>query len=133
MESLVFSLDNQLFALNIHRIERVVLSAQLIQIPHSQKNVVGAVNIEGDIIPVFSARGLIGISEKDLELSDRFLICHFDKKKAALWVDGINEIISFPEENLTASQIARIGNQDLYAIKHLDEVIFIYDWNQLWT
>ena len=51
---IIFLINNQRFALNLSKVERVVSIVKIIKLPKSPVFVLGAINFHGDFLPVIS-------------------------------------------------------------------------------
>jgi purine-binding chemotaxis protein CheW len=70
----VFGLDRGRYALPLRAVDRVVRAAYVTPLPHAPSVVLGALDIEGRVLPVFSLRRRFGLPEREIRLEDQFLI-----------------------------------------------------------
>lgn len=96
-EILVFKLNDQLFAINLSYVERVIWAVEITPIPNAPPQVAGAINLYGKVIQVINLRKALSFQEREIELSDQMVICNFANQTLALWVDSV-EGISFYDE-----------------------------------
>jgi purine-binding chemotaxis protein CheW len=101
---IVFSIDEQRFALPISVVKRVVSAVEMTVIPGSPAIFLGVVNMEGRIIPVVHIRKRFNLPKRELELSDRFIIAHTSTQTFAFIVDMINGVFKFPEHQLITGE-----------------------------
>jgi purine-binding chemotaxis protein CheW len=132
MHFITFTLDGQFFAIELIKVERIALSASLIPVPYTSKSIRGAINIHGTVIPVINLRSVLGFQEREMELSDQFLVCLMEDLKVALWVDSVHEIVDYqpkellaPEKTLSFSYVKNVVND----AKH--GTILICEWEKL--
>lgn len=129
MQFLIFTVDTRTFALEISFIERVVWSAAMIPVPKEDaRKKCGMINIFGNIMPVVSMRDFLLLPEKSMELTDQFIVCHYQGELVAVWVDRVLEVREYASENLMP--IENIFPNNLCAgkaIKEKDNIIFV--WN----
>jgi purine-binding chemotaxis protein CheW len=83
-----FALDDQRFALPLDSVLRVVHAAEITPLPLAPFAVAGALDVAGSILPVFDVRRRLGLPERDLRLSDQFLIARTPRRTVALIVDA---------------------------------------------
>lgn len=128
---IIFTIEGQDFAFELPFIERIVWAVEVSPFPHSPPNVLGIINLQGHIIPVINLRKIFGISERELELEDQFIICKTQSHKVALWVDHVKGIFSNIQEE-TQTQDSSINQKAIkYIIKHENKMIMVFDLTKL--
>lgn len=73
-QSVVFSLDTRLYAISLSAVRRVVQAVELTPLPNAPPIVKGVINLGGLIIPVVNIRRRFRLPERELELSDQFIV-----------------------------------------------------------
>ena len=101
---IVFSIDEQRFALPISVVKRVVRAVEITVVPESPEIFLGVVNMEGDVIPVVHIRKRFDLPKRELELSDRFIIAYTSTQTFAFVVDTINGVFKFSEHQLITGE-----------------------------
>jgi purine-binding chemotaxis protein CheW len=103
----VFALDSGRYALPLTVVERIVRAAQVTPIPQAPPVVIGAIDIEGSVLPVFSLRRRFGLPERPLGIGDQFLIARTAQRRVALVIDAAQEVIEHPPAAIVdASRLA---------------------------
>jgi purine-binding chemotaxis protein CheW len=92
-----FIIDNQQFAFNLTSIERVISAVEITPLPNMTHHIMGLINMHGQMISVFNLRVILGLSNRDIDPEDQFMICKTRDKTVALWVDNVQEIIFFED------------------------------------
>lgn len=101
MEKLVvFYIDEQQFALNIERVERIISIVEILQLPKAPDYIAGTINYYGEHLPVINMRKLFLLPLRKIELTDQIIIVKTDRMKIALWVDRTNEIVTLNNEQI---------------------------------
>ena len=133
MQFITFSVDNRHFAVDLASVERVVLAVALIPLPHAPKNIGGAIDVHGEIVPVIALRRVLSVTDRDLELTDQFIICQINETKAALWVDSVDDVAEYqakdmipPEKGMLAGEYVR------WVIKDKDKTMLVCDWDKMY-
>jgi purine-binding chemotaxis protein CheW len=133
MQFLIFHADTRTFALELSFIERVVWSAAMIPIPKEDaKKRCGMINIYGEIMPVVSMRDLLQLPEREMELTDQFIVCHHQEERLAVWVDRVLEVREYapadlmPAENMFPSSLCVHK-----VIKEKEDIVFVWDVQEL--
>lgn len=127
-QHVVFSLDGQLFALRLAAVERIIRAVEVTPLPRAPEIVLGVINLQGRILPVFNVRGRFRLSEREIELSDHLIIARARARKVALVVDevrGVHE--GLDEETVAAAEILP-GLEQVAGVAKLDgDIILLHD------
>jgi purine-binding chemotaxis protein CheW len=137
----VFSLDEQLFALRLSAVERVVLAVEVTALPHAPEIVLGVINVRGQITPVFDLRKRFRLPAREIDLSDQFIIARTRRRQVALVVDGVRDVgESLAQQTVAADEIlpglglvegvAKLGG-DLIFIHNLDKFLSLEEEREL--
>ena len=70
----VFSLDDQQYALLLPVVERVINAVAVTPLPEAPDIVLGVINIYGEIIPVMNIRKRFGLPEREIDIKDQLII-----------------------------------------------------------
>jgi purine-binding chemotaxis protein CheW len=102
----VFTLDEQMFALHISAVERVIRVVEITPLPEAPEIVIGIINMQGNIIPVFDARKRFRLPDRKMRLADQFIIAHTSRYTVALLVDSVAGIFEqTPQETIDAVEV----------------------------
>ena len=89
----VFRLDTSHYALPLAAVDRVVRATQLTPLPLAPPIVLGAIDVEGDILPVFNVRRRFNLPEHPVEPNDQFLIARMAGRTVVLVIDAALGVI----------------------------------------
>jgi purine-binding chemotaxis protein CheW len=92
----VFSLDSGRYALPLTATSRVVRAAEITPLPAAPANVLGAINVSGEVLPVFDTRRRFGLPERSLDPADHLLIAHTGARPVVLTIDAPLGVIEHP-------------------------------------
>jgi purine-binding chemotaxis protein CheW len=105
LQSLVtFNLDDRRFALYTAAVQRVIRVVEVTPLPKAPDIVVGIINMQGQIIPVFDIRMRFHLPPRDVQLNDQMIVATTTKRTVALWVDSAGDVIEIPEEKIIAAE-----------------------------
>ncbi len=93
---LVFSLDDQRYALHLCSVDRVVRAVEVTPLPDAPEIVLGIINLQGRIIPAINMRKRFLLPEKELFPSDQFIISSSPRRTYALVVDAALFVVKCP-------------------------------------
>jgi purine-binding chemotaxis protein CheW len=88
-----FSVDSRRFALPLDAVERVVRAAEYTPLPLAPEVVLGAIDVAGEILPVFSLRRRFRLADRPLAVSDQFVLARSAGRRVALAVDAAQGLI----------------------------------------
>jgi purine-binding chemotaxis protein CheW len=77
-----------------------VRAAEVTPLPLAPEVVLGAIDIEGRVLPVFSLRRRFGLTERAIEPSDQFLIARTRQRTVALVIDAAQGLIGHPAADI---------------------------------
>jgi purine-binding chemotaxis protein CheW len=87
VQILVFELDQQRYGLQLSRVERVVRAVQVTGLPQSPEVVLGVIDVQGQVVPVFSLRKRFGLPERPIRITDQFVLARTVRRNVALVAD----------------------------------------------
>jgi len=128
----VFSLDDQRYALALARVQRSIRVVAITPLPDGPEIVLGIVDLGGVVIPAINLRKRFNHPPRDVRLSDHLVVATTGKRTVALLVDEVSGVIEpSPERCVAAGEIVpRLELVD-GAIKLEDGLILIHDLNRL--
>ena len=131
----VFTLDNQSYALSLDAIETVVRAVQLTLVPEAPEIVSGLINRGGTIIPVLDIRKRFHLPSRDMKIEDRIIVSKTPFGLIAILVDKIEGLVEF-DSNETFDGGTIVPNMDgrvegVGIFK--DHTVLIYDISKLFS
>lgn len=100
---IVFTLDNQRYALPLPAVDRVVRMVAITPLPNAPDIVLGVVNIQGRVIPVINMRRRFHLPEREIALTDQLVVAHTARRPVALVADAVLDVIACPAQSLIAA------------------------------
>ena len=123
-----FALDEQRYALFLTAVERVVRAVEVTRLPRAPEIVLGLANVGGRVIPVVALRGRFRLPEREIQLSDHFLIARTTRRALALVVDSVGGLVEIAREEITAAENILPRLEHVQGVAQLaDEMILIHD------
>lgn len=128
MNYLIFSVENRHYAIELAKVERVIWAVATTAVEGLPKEIVGMINLQGEIIPVLSFRGCLQITDKEIDIIDQFIIFRCGEEKGALWVDSVVEIASSsPCDSKSMKEISQGKGCFSAIIQRGDRLIPVYN------
>jgi len=124
----VFTLGAQQYTLPLTRVERVVPAAYITPLPQAPAIIMGVINVQGHIIPVVNLRKRFRLTERELELTDQFIVGKTLRRRVVLVVDTVLGVVDFPSYEITPGPHIVPGLGPIAGvIKTTDDVLLIHD------
>lgn len=90
----VFAVETERFAVDLESVDRVVHAVEVTPVGGVPAAVIGSVILRGERIPVIDMRRRLGMPERELELTDQFLLVH---RGALRWFLIADEVVGVVE------------------------------------
>lgn len=117
----VFSLDAGRYALPLAAVERIVRAVEITPLPSAPPIVLGAIDVQGRVLPVFNIRRRFGLPERDIDPADQFVIARSANRAVVLVVDAAQGVLQSPvSDTISAASIAS-------GLEHIQGVIRLPD------
>jgi purine-binding chemotaxis protein CheW len=97
----VFTLDNQKFALPLASVEKIARAVAIRPLPKASDMVLGVINMQGRIIPVLDLRIRFGIPPRPVLVTDHLIITRTTTRILALLVDTVLDILESDRSHVT--------------------------------
>lgn len=127
----VFALDEQRFAIPLQAVERVVRAVEITPLADAPEFVLGVINVQGRVVPVFDVRGRFRLPARELELNDQFVIAQNSRRTVALVVDAVIGVEACAESEVTSAEQILHGLHCVAGVlKREDGMILIHDLDE---
>jgi len=127
----VFTLDEQRYAVPLSAVERIVRLVEITPVPHTPEIVLGVINVQGRILPVVNIRRRFHLPARELYPSDHLLIARTSKRTMALVVDAVSEVVTLSgHEMVTREKILAHLGYVAGVVKRPDGLILIHDLDE---
>jgi len=117
----VFCLDEGRYALPLAAVDRIVRAVYVTPLPRAPDIVLGAIDVQGRVLPVFNLRRRFGLPERTLRPADHFLIAHTAQRTVALVIDAALGV--FENATTAVSEAADVARD----LDHIGGVIQLDD------
>jgi len=117
LKLVIFILDTRKYALHLSRVRRVVHAVDVTPLPGSPDAVLGAITVEGTILPVYDIRKRFGLEKKMISLTDHFIIANTETCSVVLIADEVIGTVECDEKVQTR------GKSSLPESKYADGII----------
>jgi purine-binding chemotaxis protein CheW len=124
----VFSLDEGRYALPLAAVDRIVRAVHITPMPRAPGIVLGAIDVQGRVLPVFNIRRRFGLPERTVDPVDHFLIAHTARRTVVLVIDAAQGVFEHAATAvIEAANIAR-DFEHIHGVIQLDDgLVLIHD------
>lgn len=127
-QAVVFRLDDRRYALPLGCVERVVRAAEVTALPGAPAIVLGALCVEGRVLPVLDLRRRFGLPTREIGPADHFLICRTGARSVLLVIDEADGVIDPPPADVVAAADVLPGLDHVKGVAKLEDgLVLIQD------
>lgn len=113
MPCLLFSLNKELFGINVENVLRVINLEKLMKIPKAPVFIAGAITLEGNVIPVVDLARKIDLGETLIDKGTKIIILEVhhneDTIEVGVLIDDVLDVITINESKLLPPALDRMG------------------------
>ncbi len=125
---LVFSLADQLYALHLAQVQRVIRSVHVTPVPDAPEFVLGVIDLGGSIVPVMNTWKKFGMEGCEIGLDDQIILARASGRTIGLAVDRVQELVDRrPEDLIAAERFLDQPGKIAGAIPLEDGLVLIHD------
>ena len=110
-----FSLKGQRYAVSLGSVREVIRSGDITPVPGAPDDVLGIVNLRGQIVPVLDGRrrfGLDGGTDEGAEDSQRVIVFDDNGSVVGMRIDVIGDMLTFDPEEVAPPPPGRAERRD---------------------
>jgi purine-binding chemotaxis protein CheW len=124
----VFRLDERRYALPLTVVDCVVRAVDVTPLPKAPAIVLGAINVQGRVLPVLNVRRRFLLPDREIGPADWFLLAHTARLTVALVVDESEGVIERPQSEIVVSTQIVPGLEPFPGVLRLDDgLVLIHD------
>lgn len=124
----IFTLDEQSYALQLAAVERTVHMVEIAPLPKAPAVVIGVITVQGRIVPVLDMRQRFRLPPREVRLSDHILIARTKHRTVAFIADAVSDVTEIPEQEIVDPSTIHPGLEHLSGVMRLDDgILFIHD------
>jgi len=139
-QTISFHLEHGIYAMDVMNIQEIIFSKKIYRVPNTNESLLGVLNLRGNILPAYSLKLILGISDsvtgKDvINEDDKFIVMiKKDRDIFGLMIDSIYMNIPATEDNYKSGKfIERWSKNELFSgvIIEGDKEILVININNL--
>lgn len=110
---LLFSLKQELFGISVENVIRVINLEKIIKIPKAPTFVVGAINLEGQVIPVVDLANKIDLGVTEINQDKKVIVLEIIREEETMEVgviiDEVLDVVALENTALAAPPLDNMG------------------------
>lgn len=133
-QTVVFELGEEQFGVDIFRVNEIIRLPEVTQIPKTDPNLMGLVNLRGENIPVIDLKGRLGLAGGETTDRARIIVIEGETGHTGILVDQVQEVITLKGDQIErAPSIAADPSNDFIVgvARHNDSLISLLDLDQV--
>lgn len=124
----VFSLDQGRYALPLASVDRIVRAVHVTPMPRAPGIVLGAIDVQGRVLPVFNIRRRFGLPERTIDPAAHFLIAHTARRTVVLVIDAAQGVLEHAATAVTPAANIAGELEHIHGVIQLDDgLVLIHD------
>ena len=124
----VFRLDEQRYALPLRAVERIVRAVAITPLPNAPDIVLGVIDVEGEVLPVFDIRRRFGLPQRPLSSEDHLSIANASGRRVALLIDAAEGVVERASAAILGAATLAPGIEHIHGVVQLDDgLVLIHD------
>ena len=101
-QMLTFQVENEVYGIEIHKVKELVrysTDRPPKAVPNVPADILGVINVRGEIIPVMDLRKKIGLPQRTYTKFDVIVILETEGQSLGLLADEVQDVVPLPEES----------------------------------
>jgi purine-binding chemotaxis protein CheW len=113
MPCLLFTLCKELFGINVDNVLRVINLEKLMRIPKAPSFIAGAINLDGNVIPVVDLAKKIDLGETRIDSRTKVIVLevhhHEDTMEVGVLIDEVHDVVALDTTKMQPPVLENIG------------------------
>jgi purine-binding chemotaxis protein CheW len=124
---LTFEVGSELYGIPIEHIDEIIPVQPVTDVPNVPSVIAGIMSLRGRIVTVIDSRERLGHLVRPPTEEARIVVLKQREELFGLWVDGVKQVISVPEESIeeTTGMVAAAQNPYLRGVYHSERDMVI--------
>lgn len=122
---LIFEVRGGAYGVDILQTQEVLKPIAATRIPNTPEEVLGVINLRGNIVPVIDLGRKLGHDFTVIEASSRIIVCTFSKKLVGLLVDRVLETAQIPASSIESSEVRGLSGDTVIGAGRSGSRVFL--------
>lgn len=99
-QTVVFTLDQELYGIDIFRVNEIIRMRDITPIPNSRAHLRGLINLRGKTIPVIDLKARLHLAQTVETDKSRIIVIENENGAFGVIVDGVREVLTIPSSQI---------------------------------
>ena len=126
-EYVTFRIGGMLMGIDILQVQEINQYLDITAVPHSPEQVMGVINLRGEVVTVLDLALILGMSASSIEPTSRNLIVNAEDENIGVLVDSLADVVSANDGDVEQSpaNVSNIDGRYIKGIYKLDNDLLI--------
>ena len=122
---LTFAVADGEYGIDILDTHEILKPVPVTRLPNVENDVLGVINLRGNIIPIIDLNRKFRDRYSDLELQSRIVVVFYKGKYTGLLVDRVLEVAQVPESGLEGAGVRGLSNEYIQGVGRSADRLFL--------
>jgi len=136
IQQVTFRIAKEIYGVDIHQVQEIIMMQDITQIPHAHDFVEGVLNLRGNVIPVVDLRRRLNFEPQEYGRNTRIVVVSVEEKIIGIIVDKVEEVTELSSDCIEPppAMLSGIGREYLKGVgKRNDRIIILLDINKIFN
>lgn len=105
-----FRLADEKYGINVMQVQEVLRITEIAPVPGAPDEVVGIINLRGNVVTVINTRNRFGLEPKELDDSSRIIVIESAGQVVGILVDSVSEVVDLYDSEVELAP--NVGNKE---------------------
>jgi purine-binding chemotaxis protein CheW len=105
-----FRLADEKYGINVMQVQEVLRITEIAPVPGAPDEVVGIINLRGNVVTVVNTRNRFGLQPIELDDASRIIVIESDEKVIGILVDSVSEVVDLYDSDIELAP--NVGNKE---------------------
>ncbi len=105
-----FRLADEKYGINVMQVQEVLRITEIAPVPGAPNEVVGIINLRGNVVTVINTRNRFGLEPIELDDSSRIIVIESGEKVIGILVDSVSEVVDLYDSDIELAP--NVGNNE---------------------
>lgn len=127
LQLVTFYLDGEFFGIQVGRVQEILLAQQMTPVPNSSDEVVGLINLRGQIVTAIDLRKVLGLEAPEEIANQTNVIINFQDSADSLLVDKIGDVLEVAASKIEPppSSMKGIERKNVEGVCKLEDTLLV--------
>lgn len=100
VKHVTFTLDHEVYAVSASSVNEVLRYTEITPVPGAPHNVLGIINLRGDVVTVIDARRVFGLASNEVSDQSRIVVVEVEDYLVGVLVDRVSAVVDLRESDM---------------------------------